>query len=124
MKKTTVLVLTGVLGVFLLVGTISFAAEATKNEPAKGPGAPKVVRSFRPGTPAGYSRPMMMSQMQGKSMVASSDGGVFVMMGQKILKYDKDLNLVKETEVKISSPSIPQNSNGSLPPPAKPQGQR
>jgi len=35
-----------------------------------------------------------------KQMVAANDGGVIVLAGNKLLKYDKDLNLVKEVEVK------------------------
>ena len=42
---------------------------------------------------------MMMGSMQ-KSMV-SVDGGVVVMAGNRLMKYDKDLNLVKEAEVKV-----------------------
>ncbi len=45
----------------------------------------------------------MMMQMMGtiqKQMVATNDGGVIVMTGNKLLKYDKDLNLVKEVELK------------------------
>ena len=41
----------------------------------------------------------MMNGMQ-KQMVATSDGGVIVMAGHKLFKYDKDLNLVKEVELK------------------------
>ena len=41
----------------------------------------------------------MMGAMQ-KQMVATNDGGIIVLTGNKLLKYDKDLNLVKETEVK------------------------
>lgn len=44
---------------------------------------------------------MMMRGMHSKSMVASSDGGIIVMSGNKLLKYDKDLNLVKEVEIKV-----------------------
>jgi hypothetical protein len=40
--------------------------------------------------------------MMGKGgMVASQDGGVIVMTGNKLYKYDKDLNLIKEAEVKM-----------------------
>ena len=35
----------------------------------------------------------MMGTMQ-KQMVATNDGGVIVMTSNKLLKYDKDLNLV------------------------------
>ena len=37
--------------------------------------------------------------MMGKAMVPSNDGGVIVMMGNKLFKYDKNLNLVKEVEM-------------------------
>ncbi|MBN2097531.1 MAG: hypothetical protein JW714_03515 [Candidatus Omnitrophica bacterium] len=40
--------------------------------------------------------------MMGKQMVASDDGGVIVMVGNKLLKYDRDLNLKKEVEIKLN----------------------
>jgi len=44
----------------------------------------------------------MMKGMMGKSsMVASNDGGVIVLLGNKLYKYDKNLNLVKEVELKV-----------------------
>lgn len=48
--------------------------------------------------------PQMMGMMKGmmaKSMVATSDGGVAVMAGNKLMKFDKDLNLVREVEIKV-----------------------
>src|SRR3989338_11450246 len=46
----------------------------------------------------------MMHKMHGmtrsSSMVASNDGGVIVLSGNKLYKYDKNLNLVKEAEIK------------------------
>lgn len=47
---------------------------------------------------------MMMSGQ----MVAASDGGVIVMMGNKLMKYDKDLNLKKEVEIKMPKKEAPQ----------------
>ena len=44
--------------------------------------------------------PMMKSMME-RSVVATSDGGVVVVMGNKLIKYDKDLNVVKEAELKM-----------------------
>jgi hypothetical protein len=44
--------------------------------------------------------PMMQSMMQ-KSVVAMSDGGIIVVTGNKLTKYDKDLNVVKEDESKM-----------------------
>jgi len=43
----------------------------------------------------------MSGMMYGSSLVAMSDGGVVVLMGNKLCKYDKDLNLVKEVEIKM-----------------------
>ena len=51
----------------------------------------------------GMDKGMMMSMhgMMGKtSMVATSDGGVIVLKGNKLTKYDKNLNLVKEAALK------------------------
>ena len=35
---------------------------------------------------------MMMKSMMEKTMVATSDGGIIVLAGNKLTKYDKDLN--------------------------------
>ena len=39
--------------------------------------------------------------MGGKELVATQDGGVVLMMCNKLIKYDSAMNLVKEVEVKI-----------------------
>lgn len=44
---------------------------------------------------------MMHGMMRSPSMVASNDGGVIVLAGNKLYKYDKSLNLVKEAEIKM-----------------------
>ncbi|MGA2775785.1 MAG: hypothetical protein ABSE81_06995 [Candidatus Omnitrophota bacterium] len=47
----------------------------------------------------------MVMQMMGtiqKQIVATNDGGVIVMAGNKLFKYDKDLNFVKEVELKTA----------------------
>ncbi len=43
---------------------------------------------------------MMMENMMMPKMVATSDGGVAVMAYGKVTKYDKDMNAVKEVELK------------------------
>ena len=45
--------------------------------------------------------PMMKSMME-RSVVATNDGGVVVVMGNKLTKYDKDLNVTKEVEMKMN----------------------
>jgi hypothetical protein len=44
---------------------------------------------------------MMCQGMMKKEIVATSDGGVIVMADNKLFKYDKDVNLIKEVELKI-----------------------
>jgi hypothetical protein len=43
----------------------------------------------------------MCQMMMRPTIIATSDGGVVVMVGNKLMKFDKDLNLVKETKIKI-----------------------
>jgi hypothetical protein len=45
-------------------------------------------------------REMMMKSAMGKVMVATSDGGVVVLMGNKLMKFDKNLALIREAEIK------------------------
>ncbi len=49
---------------------------------------------------------MMMKSMMDKSVVATSDGGIVVVAGNKITKYDKDLNVVKEVEIKVDAEAM------------------
>lgn len=43
---------------------------------------------------------MMMKSMMGTSVVATSDGGIVVLGFGRLTKYDKNLNVVKEVELK------------------------
>lgn len=43
----------------------------------------------------------MHGMMRSPTMVASNDGGVIVLTGNKLYKYDKNLTLVKEAEIKM-----------------------
>lgn len=43
----------------------------------------------------------MMMKMMDRNVVATSDGGVVIVSGSKMTKFDKDLNLVKEVELKM-----------------------
>ncbi len=52
------------------------------------------------GMPPMPGKGKMDCMKMGKTnMVASDDGGVIILAGNKLLKYDADLNLVKEVEV-------------------------
>jgi hypothetical protein len=44
---------------------------------------------------------MMMKNMMKMEVTATQDGGIVVLMGDKMVKYDKNLNQVKEVVVRI-----------------------
>jgi hypothetical protein len=44
---------------------------------------------------------MMGPMMHSTSVVATQDGGVVILMGNELLKYDKELNLIKKAEIKF-----------------------
>lgn len=52
------------------------------------------------GMGRGMGGGMMMPPKKEATMVAVPDGGVIVLIGNRLLKYDKDLNLKKEVEIK------------------------
>jgi hypothetical protein len=43
----------------------------------------------------------MGNGMMSNSMVATQDGGVVVMIGNKLYKYDQNLSLKKETQISV-----------------------
>ncbi len=94
MKKIWVAVLT----LSVLVALPAFAEEAKKEE------MPGMSMDKPMGMPmAGMGK--MGCPMMGKTqMVATDEGGVIVLAGNKLMKYDADLNLVKEVEVKMPMP--------------------
>ncbi len=46
---------------------------------------------------------MMGEHMMKKEIIATQDGGIIVIAAGKLYKYDKDLNLVKEVEMKCDA---------------------
>lgn len=51
------------------------------------------------GMPSGC---MMGGAMMGKTMVSTDDGGVIVMIGNTLYKYDKNLDLKKQTDIPVN----------------------
>ena len=43
----------------------------------------------------------MMMKMMHPDIVATSDGGIVILIGTKLTKYDKNLNIVKEVDIKM-----------------------
>ena len=95
--------LTAVL--FFLVPVVSFSQEssaANNTMTEKGMmGTGTIAQEMKDKMAGRHAKMGMMGMMMNKSMVATADGGVIVMAGNKLLKYDKDLNLQKEVELKI-----------------------
>lgn len=98
MKKILLLVMLAVF--FIASSTSSYAEQKRSIECQIG------YDKEEKGNRTGYSKDKefmhhMIKNMMSKKMVASGDGGVIVLVGNKLLKYDKDLNLIKESEIKI-----------------------
>jgi hypothetical protein len=86
--------------VVLLAGASLVYAEGMKGDMmGKGMKGGMMGKGMMDGKMMGMC-PMMKSMME-RSVVATSDGGVIVVMGNKLTKYDKDLNVVKEVELKM-----------------------
>ena len=93
--KTWFLILVLGLGIGLTAGVSAYAEEGM---PEGGQGQMQEGQGPGPGGP-GKGKMGMMGMMQRDSVVATSDGGVVLMQGPRLIKYDKDLNLVKEVEI-------------------------
>lgn len=52
---------------------------------------------------------MMMKEVMEESIIATTDSGAIVLTGNKLIKYDKDLNLVKEVEIKVDIETMQNN---------------
>lgn len=94
-----------VMFMFLLLGTSLVHADDMKDN-MKGKGmkggmmdGKMMGKGMMDGKMMGMC-PMMKSMME-RSVVATTDGGVVVVTGTKLTKYDKNLSVVKEVEVKM-----------------------
>ena len=93
-----------VIGVFLGTAALAFSDDE-KGGPMgemKGPMMDKGMmgKGMMGDGMMGKMRGMMMHGMMKVSMVATPDGGVIVLSGHTLTKYDKNLNVVKEVELK------------------------
>ncbi|MGD2279360.1 MAG: hypothetical protein PVH45_04635 [Candidatus Omnitrophota bacterium] len=69
---------------------------------APDPAAARARRSFG----------VMMALMTSGKMSVMDDGSVVVMIGNKLMKYDKDLNLRKEVEIKMDMDELDKMMSG------------
>ena len=106
--KAWFLILMLSLGIGLSAGVSVYAEEGT---PEGGIGQAGMGQGG-PGNGNGKGKMMGMGMMQRDSVVATSDGGVVLMQGPRLIKYDKDLNLVKEVEIpRGKKPPHDENQN-------------
>lgn len=76
---------------------ITFAQPAAARKVPAAPAERRVTTATRPRRTQG----MVVGMIMNGKMVASGDGGVIVMMGDKLIKYDKNLDFVNETEIAV-----------------------
>lgn len=57
---------------------------------------------------------MMTDAMMCKCIVATGDGGVIVIDGEKLMKFDENLNLVKQVQVPIDTEAIQNKMTGMM----------
>ena len=86
----------------LLVSGPAFAGETKKDE-MPGMGMPHGMGMGMGMMPGMGQKDCAMCKTQ---MVATDEGGVFVLAGNKLTKYDADLNVVKEIEIKMPMPGM------------------
>jgi hypothetical protein len=95
------------ISVLLLVVFMGFLTIALAQEPdqAKTAMMGKVTKKGKMRKcDVGYA--MMKEMMLKRQLVATRDGGVIVMTGNKLIKFDKNLNLIKEVELEIDFETI------------------
>lgn len=94
--------------IMVLAAMVLFAAGVAVSYAQNKPETPVAVAPAmeHKGCAARSDKGMMdfpaMSRAVASSIVATSDGGVVVLVGNKIVKYDKNLNLVKEVTVEAA----------------------
>jgi len=96
MKK----IILAVVVLSLLVSFPVFAEETQETMPTMSLDKPMEKPMDKPAAMPMPGMGKMNCPMMGKTqMVATDEGGVIVLAGNKLLKYDADLNLVKEVEI-------------------------
>jgi hypothetical protein len=101
MKRLVLFVVIGLL----IVSTAYIVSAGQQSEKTGSGMMPKACMPNcpMPGGPMSncHMCPAMCKSMMSKSIVATEDGGVSVMAGCKLIKYDKDLNKVKEVPIEM-----------------------
>lgn len=97
------------VALLVMAGTYGVFAQQDTQTPSQTPGmgrGPGMMRGMgmmgQPGQMHGCAAcGMMTGAMMWKTMTATPDGGVIIAIGNRLIKYDNQLNVVKDTEMKI-----------------------
>jgi hypothetical protein len=113
MYRRTIGIVVVMLVSIVISGILTGCHEPAKVSHPSGKSAPKTTSASMPSRTKGRMMEkehimmsmcpmhhMMMGTMMNKSLVATADG-VVVMAGEKLIKFDKDLNLVKEVKIEM-----------------------
>ena len=124
--KRSLMVAVAVVSVALVGSYVVFAQPQGQTAPQTQGGGPGMMQGGQGGMMGqpqgpqrmgpGMMRGRMMDHMQGcpmceammgsmmlKTMTPTQDGGVIVAFGNKLMRYDSQLNLMKETEMKVDA---------------------
>ncbi len=93
-----------VAGFLLTFAVIVFAAPMDSKMAPSADEHSVMTHAMQKGREKG-AMPGMMAMMH-PSLVATNDGGVIVLAGNTLSKYDKDLNEVKEVEIKVNASTM------------------
>ena len=104
--KTGWRVLAVALVLLLVVAAVAFAAG--RRGGMRGGGMGGGMGRMGAGGGAGMGMMMPMHGMVLTSAVATSGENVYVLVGNQLMKYDADLRLVKEVEVKVDYTKVRQ----------------
>ena len=99
MRRTVLFLATAAV---LLLSPAVAVAQDGQPRPGGTMGGPMMMGQGQ-SMPCGPMHMGMMAAMARPTMLATQDGGVVVLSGDKMMKYDKDLKLVNEVQVKIDT---------------------
>lgn len=100
MKRLVLLVTVGII-----VGLGGYAVFAEQQKEQMGEGMMLKDEKMCPMPNCPMCTTMCKSMME-KKLVATEDGGIILMAGCKLIKFDKDLNKVKEVPIEINIEEI------------------
>lgn len=105
MKKTLILLTIAVVGI---ASYALFAQEQTGGMMHHQGGPGRGMMMGKPMMDMCPMHSMMCKSMVDKQMVITEDGDIIVLAGNKLFKYDDDLELEKEVELKIDMEQMQQ----------------